>query len=122
MSRVRKVRSTFFGEPENHFSGLNLEVDEDTMEATIVFVKASIEHKGYFRALLTAMEASPYKVRVYLPVLRTRQIISRLGYGPNPDNIAVWEKGIKATEMDIRYGRTILTAEGGYFNGPNLGP
>jgi hypothetical protein len=95
------------------FSHLTIDVDDKAMTATIIYVKVAVEHMGSFRRLLAAMEASPYKVRLYCPVRRTRAIIAKLGYGPI--NADIWEHGRSADYDDIVYG--ISNAKYYTFNG-----
>lgn len=99
---AHEVPASFFGVPDSLFSHLTIDIDDEAKTATIIYVKAAVEHMGSFRRLLAGMEASPYKVQLYCPVRRTRGIIARLGYGPlNPD---IWAKGYHADFEDIKYG------------------
>jgi hypothetical protein len=100
--KAREVPASFFGVPDSLFSHLTIDLDEEAMTATIIYVRVAVEHMGSFRRLLAAMEASPYKVQIYCPVRRTRGIIAKLGYGPhNPD---LWVKGLPVNKEDIKYG------------------
>lgn len=98
----REVPASYFGVPDELFTGLTIDLDEEAKTVTIIYVRVKDEHKGSFRRLLAALEASPYKVQIYCPVRRTRGIIARLGYGPlDPD---VWVHGLPADYEDIKYG------------------
>jgi hypothetical protein len=110
---AHEVPASFFGVPDSLFSALTIDVDDEAMTATIIYVKSSVEHNGAFRRLLAAMEASPYKVQLYCPVRRTRGIIARLGYGPKDSDI--WAKGIPADYEAIVYG--VSNAKYYSFNG-----
>jgi hypothetical protein len=99
---AHEVPASFFGVPDSLFSHLTIDVDNNAMTATIIYVRVAIEHMGSFRRLLAAMEASPYKVHIYCPVRRTRGIIAKLGYGPLNEDI--WAHGYPADYDDIKYG------------------
>lgn len=100
--RLLQVGANYFGLPPEWYAHLNVEVDDEERVITLVFVKVTEEHKGYFRELLKAAEATTYKVRIFCPVRRTREIIARLGYGPVSHDM--WVKGVKADFEDIKYG------------------
>lgn len=97
-----EVPASFFGVPDSLFANLTLEIDPKEMTATIIYVRVAEQHKGSFRRLVMAIEASPYKLIIFCPVLRTRKIISRMGYGPIDDDN--WMKNVPASERQVRDG------------------
>ena len=89
--RIVQLTAEQLGLPPEHFAHLAIDKDDNDHVITLVFVKVSKEHKGYFRALVEAVEATGYKVHIFQPIARTQGIISRMGYAPM--NEAIWSKG-----------------------------
>jgi hypothetical protein len=86
------------------FSTLVLQQNGDTV--VIMFIKVIEEHKGTFRNLITDLEAKGKKVQVFHPVIRTREIIAKMGFAP--ETTQVWAKtGKVATQDEIDYGRNL---------------
>jgi hypothetical protein len=82
--------ASYFGLPDAWFQ--HLVVDIKGRMATVVFVKVSTEHKGYFRMLLRTLEEQGYNVAVYAPVPRTKGIITRLGFKESAIENTLWVK------------------------------
>jgi hypothetical protein len=101
---TRNGLASDFGLPNDWYKALHLEIDDDAGTAKIIYICVNEQHKGHFRALITALENHGYRVLVYLPVRHTREIISRLGYGPLPRS-QYWRKGERVTYDDIMCGR-----------------
>jgi aminopeptidase C len=89
--RIVQLKAEQLGLPPEWFTHLAIDKDDNDHTITLIFVKVSEEHKGYFRALVKAVEATGYKPLIYQPIARTQGIISRMGYAPM--NEAVWSKG-----------------------------
>lgn len=80
--------ASYFGLPDAWFQ--HLVVDVKGRMATVVFVKVTQEHQGYFRMLLRTLEEQGYNVGVYAPVPRTKGIITRLGWKESPIDDSLW--------------------------------
>lgn len=78
--RIVQLTAKQLGLPPEWYAHLVLDKDDNDHTITIVYVKVSEEHKGYFRALVQAVEATGYHCLIYEPIARTRGIISRMGY------------------------------------------
>lgn len=57
-----------------------LVIDQRKSEVLLMFVKVKVEHQGTFRQLIATLESTGKTVKVYHPVVRTQQIISKMGY------------------------------------------
>jgi aminopeptidase C len=89
--RIVQLTAGQLGLPPEHYSHLVLDKDDNEHVITIVYVKVSEEHKGYFRELVRAVEATGYKTLIYEPIERTRGIIKRMGYAHM--TASLWSKG-----------------------------
>jgi hypothetical protein len=87
----------------NDFKTLVLQQEKETV--TIMFVKVAVEHQGTFRGLIAHLEDMGKNVRVYTPVIRTREIIARLGYAPEEKDSPFWSKvGRTPNANEMEYG------------------
>jgi hypothetical protein len=90
VKHIMPVTPSFFGIPNEWFTLALVDIEEETNTATLVYIQSAQQHKGYFRALLKAIEDRGYTVKVYSPIPRTVAIIERLGY--RQFDVATWIK------------------------------